>query len=276
MRRVVLLYVLMALAAAPATAQVPRRIVSLAPSVTESLFAIGAGDRVIGVTSYCVFPRHVASLPKVGGYLTPSYEALAALSPDLVVVLPEHRDIEGHLRALGLPLFHVDHRSLDGIVDGLQALGSRCGVDRTAAAAVRELRDLLLRVRQSAPPGARPRVLVCFGRSADLRQVHAAAPGTVHDDLLRSAGGQNVLIGSGVAYPTLSVESLIRLDPDVIIEFAPGGRDREALRRQWSALNTLRAVKTERVSVFTDDFLSVPGPRFVRFVETLARVLHSR
>jgi iron complex transport system substrate-binding protein len=262
--------------AAPAAAQTPRRIVSLAPSITEALFEIGAGDRVAAVTSYCVYPLRVMALPRIGGYLTPSYEALARLSPDLVVVLPEHRDLERRLAALPVPIFRVDHRSLGGIVESLIALGERCGVTATATQAAQALRQILARVRQAAGRSPRPRVLICFGRSSDFRRLYAGAAGSVHDDLLEHAGGDNVLTSSGVVYPTLSVESVMRLDPDVIVEFAPGKGDAEPLRRQWRALGSLRAVKAGRVHVFTDDFLSVPGPRFVRFAETLARAIHAR
>jgi iron complex transport system substrate-binding protein len=266
-----------ALATASASpAQTARRIVSLAPSVTEVLFEIGAGDRVAAVTSYCVYPKQVLALPKVGGYLTPSYEALASLSPDLVVVLPEHREVERRLKALSLPIFNVDHRRLDGIVDSLVSLGQRCGVSQTATPAADALRQLLVRVRQEGRRHIRPRVLICFGRSPDFRRLYAAAAGSVHDDLLSHAGGQNVLAGGGVVYPTLSVESVMRLDPDAIVEFAPGKGDADVLRREWLALDSLRAVKAGRVHVFTEDFLSVPGPRFVRFAETLARALHAR
>ena len=95
----------------PAAAQSPARIVSLAPSVTEVLFEAGAGARVVGVTSYCRFPPAALSLPKIGGYLTPNYEALVALQPDLVVTLAEHADLEPRIRALGIPILRVDHRS---------------------------------------------------------------------------------------------------------------------------------------------------------------------
>jgi iron complex transport system substrate-binding protein len=270
-----LVFVFCCVAAGPAAAQGPRRVVSLAPSITEVLFEIGAGDRLAGVTSYCVFPKAALAVPKVGGYLTPSYEALAALSPDLVVVLPEHRDIEAHLAALGPPILRVDHRSLDGIVDSLVKLGERCGVTATALPAARALRQLLERGPQR-PRQVKPRVLLCFGRSADFRRLYAAAPGTVHDDLLTYAGAQNVLTTRDIAYPTLSLEGVMRLDPDVIVEFAPGATDAEARRRQWQTLAALRAVKAGRVYVFDESFLSVPGPRFVRFVETLARVLQTR
>jgi cobalamin transport system substrate-binding protein len=256
--------------------EVPQRIVSLAPSVTEILFEAGLGPRVVGVTSYCRFPRQVLALPKVGGYLTPSYEALVALRPDLVVTLPEHADIEPRLAALRIPTLRLDHRSLDGIVRSIVELGERCGAQATAAQAAGALRRHLAGVQQIGAGRRPPRVLICFGRTEDFGRLYAAAPGTVHDDLIRRAGGQNALTSGTVSYPTLSVEGLLRLDPDVIVEFAAGRPDAAALRRQWNALGSLRAVTTGRVHVFTDDFLSVPGPRFVRFTETIARVLFPR
>jgi iron complex transport system substrate-binding protein len=116
-------------------------------------------------------------------------------------------------------------------------------------------------------------VLICFGRAEDLRRITAAAPGTIHDDLVTEAGGVNVLTSREIAYPTLSAEGVIRLDPDVIIEFLAGETDAAVLRQQWDRLDAVGAVRTGRVHVFTGEFLSVPGPRFVRFAETLARVI---
>jgi iron complex transport system substrate-binding protein len=252
---------------------VPSRIISLAPSVTEVLFEIGLGPRVVGVTSYCRYPRAALALPKIGGYLTPSYEAVAALRPDLAVVLPEHADIEPHLGALNIPILRVDHRTIEGVIQSLMTLGDRCGAAAKAREAVDGLRRHLARARQIAGTSARPRVLVCFGRSEDFGRFYAAAPGTIHDDLVTLAGGQNVVTSRSVSYPTLSAEGLMRLDPDVIVEFASERQDAAALRRQWNVFGSLRAVKAGRVHVFTEDFLSVPGPRFVRFTETLARIL---
>lgn len=253
-----------------ATQEPPHRIVSLAPSVTEVLFEAGLGPRVVGVTSYCRFPREVLALPKVGGYLTPSYEAIVALHPDLIVTLPEQADLEPKLSALGVPILHVDHRSLDGIVRSIEQVGERCGAEASARRAADALRQTLAALRSNAA-GPRPRVLICFGRTEDFRRVIAAAPGTVHDDLITSAGGANALTSRAVAYPTLSVEGVIRLDPDVIVEFSSSGADPAALRRQWNRLDSLTAVKTGHVYVFAGEFLSVPGPRFVRFADTIAR-----
>src|SRR5262249_27820636 len=143
-----------ALASATSAAQEhPHRSVSLAPSGTEALFEAGLGPRVAGVTSYCRFPREVLALPKVGGYLTPSYEALVALHPDLVVTLPEQADLEPRLRALGFPLMRVDHRSLEGIVRSIEQLGDRCGAAPAAHRAADALRP---RPDPLTPPPPRP------------------------------------------------------------------------------------------------------------------------
>lgn len=256
----------------PAAAQSPARIVSLAPSVTEVLFEAGAGARVVGVTSYCRFPRAALSLPKIGGYLTPNYEALVALQPDLVVTLAEHADLEPRIKALGIPILRVDHRSLEGIVRSVEQVGERCGVAARAKTAADALRRTLAAARRLVG-AARPRVLIGFGRSEDFRRLTAAAPGTIHDDLITHAGGVNALTSGSVSYPTLSAEGVVRLDPDVIIEFSSGSVDAAALRRQWRRLDSVRAVRNGRVHVFTDEFLSVPGPRFVRFADTIARAI---
>jgi ABC-type Fe3+-hydroxamate transport system substrate-binding protein len=250
--------------------RIPQRIVSLAPSVTEVLFEAGLGHRVVGVTSYCRFPREVLALPKVGGYLTPSYEALVALQPDLVVTLPEQSDLVPRLAALRIPILEVDHRSLEGIVRSIEQIGERCGAEAAAHRAADALRRALAGARRIAA-ASRPRVLICFGRVEDFRRLYAAAPGTVHDDLITQAGGMNVLTSRTVSYPTLSAEGVIRLDPDVIIEFSSDGGDATALRRQWNLLDSVKAVRNGRVYVFTSEFLSVPGPRFARFTETIAR-----
>jgi iron complex transport system substrate-binding protein len=271
--RLLLLALLCGFVSSPADAQsTPRRIVSLSPSVTEVLFEAGVGPQVVGVTSYCRFPREVLALPKVGGYLTPSYEALLALQPDLVVTLPEQADVEPKLTALGIPILRVDHRSLDGIIRSIEQVGERCGLITRAKPVADALRHTLAAARRLVA-GARPRVLICFGRGEDFGRLTAAAPGTIHDDLITQAGGTNVLMSGAVAYPTLSAEGVMRLNPDVIIEFSSGGTDVAALRHQWRRLDSVRAVRNGRVYVFTGEFLSVPGPRFARFADTIARAI---
>ena len=251
------------------------RIVSLAPSATEVLFEAGCGSRLVGVTSYCVFPADAAALPKVGGYLTPSYEAIMALRPDVVVVLPEHEDARQDLAALDLDVVEFDHRTIDAILDSVETAGELCGQRGTAERVVAELTHLLRRVEVVVSGRTRPRVVVSVSRGEErgFGSLSAAGPGGIYDDVLFRAGGRNAVPPGPVLHPTLSAESLLRLDPDAIVELAAGAKD-EKLRDDWRALASLNAVRRKRVFVFTGDFLPVPGPRLVRFVETVARALH--
>jgi iron complex transport system substrate-binding protein len=256
-----------------ATAQ---RIISLAPSATEVLFEAGCGGRVVGVTSYCLYPAQATTLPKVGGYLTPSYEALVALRPDLVVVLPEHVDARRDLTTLGLDVVELDHRSIRGILDSIATAGDLCGTRARADATVAELERLLRRVDERTDGRPRPRVVISVSRGQErgFGSLSAAGPDGVYHDLLLRAGGENAVPPGPVLHPALSPESLIRLNPDAVVEFAPGAVDGTAIREEWRALPSLTAVARQRVFVFTEDFLPVPGPRLVRFTDTLARALH--
>jgi iron complex transport system substrate-binding protein len=256
-----------------ATAQ---RIVSLAPSATEVLFEAGCGGRVVGVTSYCRYPAQATTLPKVGSYLTPSYEALVALRPDLVVILPEHVDARRYLTTLGLDVVEFDHRSIRGILDSIATAGDLCGTRNRADAAVADLEGLLRRVDERTGGRPRPHVVISVSRGQErgFGSLSAAGPDGVYHDLLLRAGGQNAVPPGPVLHPALSPESLIRLNPDAVVEFAPGAVDGTAIREEWRALPSLTAVARQRVFVFTEDFLPVPGPRLVRFTDTLARALH--
>ena len=262
--------------AAAKAASAPQRIVSLAPSITEVLFAAGCGGRVIGVTSYCRYPAEATRLAKVGGYITPSYEAIAALHPDLIVLLPEHEDAQRSLTALGYHTLELDHRSIAGVLDSIRTIGERCGTRPQGDALLTELQGRLNRVADTIAGRPRPRVVISVARDQErgFGALTAAAPGGIHDDLLTRAGGRNALPPGPILHPALSPESLLRLNPDAIVELVPGPLDRERVRAEWHALSSLDAVRRNRVLVFNDDYLQVPGPRLVRFVERLAQALH--
>lgn len=262
---------------AGSASRAPMRIVSLAPSVTELLFALGLGDRVVGVTSYCRYPPEVIRIPKIGGYLTPSYEALASLRPDLAILLPEHDEVRGRVEALGIQVLRLDQTSVAGILGSATATGERCGATRQAASLRAELQTQLDQIAHTIAGRSRPRVVICMGRNADpngFRSMSAAGPGGIYDDLIARAGGTNAIGPGPILHPSLSAEALLRIDPDAIVEFAPGSGPPERLQAGWRSLSSLRAVRTGRVYIFTQDFLTIPGPRLIRFVGELARALH--
>lgn len=262
--------------AAPAKDEIPKRIVSLAPSVTETLFALNLGNRVVGVTRYCQYPPEADALPEIGGYITPNYEALAALQPDLAIVLPEHEEVAHHVRALGIDVLRIDARTVQGVLDGIRLIGERCGVPQDSERLLTELQDHLNAVAHVRSGRRSPRVLLCMGRSRDrggLREIHSAAAGSIHHDLLVLAGGENVVPAGPSPYPTLSAEGLLHLNPEVVVDFATGEKDSRAIRDGWKGFSSVDAVRNGRVIVFTQDFLSIPGPRLIRFVEELARTI---
>lgn len=260
-----------------------RRIVSLAPSITETLFALGCGKRLAGATRYCNYPEAAQRVPRVGGYIDPSFERIAGLKPDLVVALrgPEHKRVRPYLRRMGLPLLTVDHDSLAGIVASFEQLGRACGAAARGTRLAKNARKRLSAVAARIRGRKRPKVLIVFGRSTEtgpLREVYVAGRKGLYDDVLRRAGGRNAFPRDVPAYPKLSAEGIAALDPDLIVELAPElekkGVSHAQLLASWRTLTSLRAVRENNVRILPGAYGEVPGPRFVDLVEHLAGLLH--
>lgn len=271
-------------APAPASADpAPRRILALAPSVTEILFAIGAGPRVVGVDAFSDFPPEARRLPRLGGLVDPDLEGMLRLRPDLAVLLASQGELAASLRAAGVPTLSVPHERLEDVERGIRAIGARTGPARRAAALADSLRAVLGRARARTPAARRPRVLFVVAREpGQVAGLTAAGEGTYLDELVELAGGRNVLAGSPVRYPQVSAESVLRLQPDVILEWSPVRqgtpphevRDAEVrLAEDWAALRGLRAAAAGRVRVLHDDLWLRPGPRVVEALERLKEAL---
>jgi iron complex transport system substrate-binding protein len=263
-------------------AQSPTRIVSTSPSITETLFALGLGSRVVGVSNYCRFPPEARTLPKVGTFLRPDPELIARLSPSLVVLHAGPNTIGQQLSQLRIPFITVDRGTLQSVFSSIQAIGKSAGVSERAAALVVSLETRLGRIRSGVAQRKPQRVLVIMGRRAGtLTDLIAVGPGSYLHDLIGIAGGVNVLSESKLDYPRISMESIIRLDPDVIIDAgdmgdAPEERERRRITTEalWKAQTNVRAARMNRVYAVTSDVFVVPGPRVVEAAETMARWLH--
>lgn len=260
----------------------PSRIVSMAPALTETVFALGLGDRLVGVTRYCDYPEAATRLPEVGGYLDPDWEALVALEPDLVLLMQDHREIRRRLEELGLATLLVDQGDVEGILASFVAIGEACGAagrGRELAGRVRARLDEVAAATASRP---RPRALVVVERElagGPVRTVWVAGPGTFYDDLLGLAGAVNAWRGPAAAlYPEVSREGLIALDPDVILdlvtELERRGLEPAQVRADWQGLGELRAVRAGRVHVLDAGFMVIPGPRIADAVAAIAAAVH--
>lgn len=257
------------------------RVVSLAPSLTELLFALDLADNIVGVSSYCHYPPAADRKARVGGLYDANYEALMRLAPSMVFVLDDNRTIPAELGKLGLRSTTASHRSLAGILDSVDAVGRVCGVEERARRLRGEMEAEIGRIREKTK-GTRPRrVLVVVGRGDPgpvARNVFVSGRDGFYTDLLRLAGAENVYAGltSGVA--SLSPEALAALQPEVILEviqdFEERGWSLADIRRSWAPLDYIPAVRDGRIFVLQGDYTVVPGPRVVRLLRDIAVLLH--
>ena len=270
--------------AADLRASGPSRIVSTSPSITETLFALGLGDRVVGVSSYCRFPPEVAKLPKVGSFLKPDAELIAGLRPDLVVVHEVGNGLDRRLGSLRIPFIVVERGTLASAYSSMREIATAAGVPERAETLVGDVQRRLDAIRRAG--GTRPKQRVLFiisRRPGMLADLVAVGPGSYINELIEIAGSTNVLAIAGQPeYPRISIETVLRLNPDVIIDTVDMG-DTEVERRArapinerlWNAYGMLTAVKTGRVHAATTDALVVPGPRVVEAAEWVAALLRA-
>ena len=277
MRRNIILW-LLSLAAAFAQ---PARIVSTSPSITESLFALGLGDRVVGVSSYCRYPPAVLKLAKIGSFIKPDAEKIALLRPDLVVVqkAKSAQPLPGRLAALGIKYLEVEPGSLADVYSTIQDIGRATGVPDRAQRVIADIRKRLDAIHAEAPNRSRPTVLLIVGRDPGLlSNLIGVGPGAYLDELIEIAGGRNVLADSKVAYPRISMETVVRTDPEVILDAGAmgttqndGTKGENELKQPWLLHRELRAVRNGLVFGLTSEALVVPGPRVVDAVEIISR-----
>lgn len=265
-----------------ATGATPSRIVSTSPSITETLFALGLGPKVVGVSQYCRYPPEVVRLPKVGTFLQPDAERILALRPDLVFVTPVASGLGPQLLAMHIRTVEVDYGTMASVFDGVQTIAEAAGVAPRGARLVADLEAKLAEIRRSAEGRPRPTVLFIIGRRpGTLADLVGVGPHSYIDSLIDIAGGRNVLSARTLPeYPRLSMETVLRLDPDVIVDTVDMGdtaAERDARRpvneRLWAAYGELRAVKAHAVYADTTDALVVPGPRITNAAGWLAGLL---
>ena len=257
--------------------EVPRRVISLVPAVTEMLFAMGAGDRVVGVSSFDRYPPAVESLPKVGALIDPDVERILSLRPDLVVAYESQKDLIAQLAQAAIPVFSYVHKGLPDVTRTIRDLGARLGLQERSADLARSIEAQVDATRTRVAGRARPRTLVVFGREAgSLRGVYASGgTGFVHD-MLEAAGGENVFAEIGREAVQATTEQIIARAPDVILELRVDPLDAEVEareRRAWQALASVPAVRDGRVHLISDPRTVIPGPRVAAGVDRIAEAL---
>ncbi|MGC8495378.1 MAG: ABC transporter substrate-binding protein [Syntrophobacteraceae bacterium] len=251
----------------------PRRVVSLAPTVTEIVFALGKGDLLKGVTEYSDYPPQAERLPRVGSYVRLDLEKIVALKPDLCIAdrngNPENEVKE--LEAFGIPVYVVDPRSLNTTIGAVLGIGRLLCVDRKAHRLANEMRAKIERIKERiAKTNRRPRVFFQIGTSPLV----SVGTHTLINGLIEAAGGQNVAAGPA-AYPRFGMEEVLALRPDIIIVTSMTGHtDLRQVKAEWDRFRELPAVKNNRIFVVNADLFDRASPRLVEGLATLARLLH--
>lgn len=264
---------------ARAQAKPATRIVSLVPALTEMVFAMGAGDLVVAVSSYDDYPPAVKSLPRVGALLDPDVERIIAIRPDLVLLYGSQTDLMTQLSRASIGYFEYRHGDLSTVTATIRALGARTGranaADSLAGGIERRLADL--RRRTAGQP--KPKTLLVFERErGSLRNIYASGGRGFLHDILEAAGGVNVFADIKTESVQASSEQILTRAPEVIVEVRATETvtavEQQEAAAAWSGLGSLPAVKNHRIAVLGGQSLVVPGPRIADSAEALARVLH--
>ncbi len=257
-----------------------QRIISLAPSITESLYALGLGEKVVGVTKYCKYPPEAALNTIVGGYLDPNYEAIVSLSPDLVVLFPENLKSQRLIDSLNIESITVKHASMEDILQSILQIGEKVGATENAIVIVSDIRQRIAYVKAKTQGLERPSVLVSIGKNINGNTINSAyisGKGSFYHEMLEMAGGSNVYLGE-IEFPSLSNEGLIRLNPKIIIDIVPelkqSSLTEDEIVRQWLQVLHVDAVADKRIYVLGDEHVAIPGPRFILVLEAIAEILH--
>jgi len=256
----------------------PQRIISTLPSITEVLFDIGLGDRIVGDSAFTKYPPEAAGIAKIGGLYDINREKIISLRPDLVILSVENTSLR---QSLAVPVLTVDHRTLSGVLDSYLIIGEVFGADILTVARQKrkELMDRLSEFDASRE-GKKPiRTLIAIDRSygtGRIQHLFVAGADSFLSEVVERAGGKNVAVATGLLAPMLSAEGIIYLAPDVIIDIQISGIDPERSLSDWQSLgNSVPAVRDRRILVLTDDFASIPGPRTPMLIERIVQYFES-
>jgi len=253
-------------------AKAPTRVVSLAPSITEILFAIGLTDEIVGVTEFCDYPPAARQKPKIG-YAQPNIEGILLLKPDLVLAPRAflRAELLAKLEQLKIPTFIVDPESFEEIPSRIQTVGRILNRSSAADTVAMAMRQRIAAIRSKMEAVKQVRVLYVL----NSQPLITVGPGSYIDQVISVAGGINIASKATVPYPHLNMESVLKEDPEIIV-FPIGKAEGIPVseQQQWLQWTSLSAVKQGRLQQIPADVLNRPGPRIVEGLEALARIIH--
>lgn len=253
----------------------------MSPSITETLFALDLGDKVVGKTRFCNYPPEAKDINEVGGYLDLNYEGVVALQPDLVILLPEHEKFKKHLTELNIKCLEIKKETIAEIINSIKIIGDTCGAPNKAAEMIANINKTITQIKDKTKNLSRPTTIISIGRTmgeGTLKDVYIAGSKTYFSELIDLAGGVNAYKENRGAYPVLSAEGLIHINPEVIVDLASNlkknGLTKETIIKEWQNIGSVDAVVNGRVTILNSDYVVIPGPRFILLLKDLAKTIH--
>jgi len=249
----------------------PQRVVSLAPSVTETVFALGYGNRLVGVTTYCDYPAEARKLPKIGGFTNPSLEAIVAKRPDLVIGVNAASDpvTVREIERVGIKVVLLSVTSLNDILNSIRSIAGLLGNPDAGERLVNKISLQIEQVKKAVNGAPRRATLLAVG----IQPLVAVGGRNFIDELITLAGGENIAGNAAQPWLNLPDEYVVAKAPQVIIE-AGMGSDRGRVTKNWSDLKSIPAVKEQRIYAYPSDKILRPGPRIGDGLEEIARLVH--
>ncbi len=251
----------------------PKRIVSLAPNITEILFCLGLDEEVVGVSIHCNYPEKVKSRVRVGSYISIDFERVISLKPDLILATGagNPKEVVERFNTLGFPTYVIFPKRFDGVLQSIRHIGQVVGKEKDALRVIESMNQRRERIVHLTGGLSRPKVFLQVGDSP----IVTVGRGSFGDDLIRLAGGENVAGREREMYPRLGREDILKRSPEVILisSMNPNG-DYERIFREWERWKMIPAVKQGRIHLINSDLIDRPSPRIIDGLEEMARLLH--
>ena len=256
-----------------------QRVISTSPAITEILFAIGAGDRVVGVTDFCNYPKQACRLPSIGGPLNPSTETWITLKPDLIIIQEDSEVIQKNAKIFEIPSLTVSVNNLNNILNSIQIIADSLHMPQAGHQLAIKIKTKIEDYRTHLKKIKPRQVLMLLSDTNDpSRDLYAVGRDTFLNELLTIAGGENVLPDTMARYPKVSKEYIIAKSPEIIIEVGPKSNlskeETLARKKTWGKFSTLRAVKDDKLYFIGADYILIPGPRLLNILDDFTRTIH--
>lgn len=250
------------------------RIIALSPAINEILFALDAGEKIVGNTEYCTYPPQAVKKPKVGGYFSPSLEKILALSPDIVITQDNNAPLEQKLTQLGIKtmVFKID--TIDSIKKAIVAIAKPLNAQAKAALIIQKIDKSLLAVKGVVK---NKKILIVIGSPTDLsKEIYVAGQNLYFDEIIKASGNVNALQSSRKGQPVLNLEKILTMNPDIVIILAPLMKERHITRemvlKPWRNL-PINASRTHTVFIEEGEYAGIPSDRVVHFIDDFGGVL---